>query len=374
MPKKILIVSNAFYPENSPRSFRTTELAKEFARQGHRVTVITHRHPEQADIEREYGIAIRDLGPLKWKGFTVKGKGLVRLFWRFVSRMSGLFFEYPNIQLVNMVARALKQESGYDLLISIAVPYPVHWGVAKARTPEHQIAPIWVADCGDPYMGRENDTFQIPFYFAYVEKWFCQKADYLTVPTQGAIQGYYPEFHAKIRVIPQGFRFEDFQSTNTVKNPDKPTFAYAGMFIPGRRDPSELLQYLVQLDRDFEFYIYTRDTHLVEPFLEAGRGRILLCDYIPRSKLLHRLSKMDFVVNFENEGNKQRPSKIIDYTIVGKPVLSIQTGALDRCVVDEFLSKDYSHQMVIENPDQYRIENVAAQFLSLTAPVKRKNN
>jgi len=33
--KKILIVSASFYPENSPHSFRTTELTKEFARQQH---------------------------------------------------------------------------------------------------------------------------------------------------------------------------------------------------------------------------------------------------------------------------------------------------------------------------------------------------
>jgi len=36
---KILIVSNAFYPEISPRSFRTTELAKELSRQGHKDTL-----------------------------------------------------------------------------------------------------------------------------------------------------------------------------------------------------------------------------------------------------------------------------------------------------------------------------------------------
>lgn len=40
--KKILIVTNGYYPKNSPRSFRATEFAKELHRQGHQVTVITH--------------------------------------------------------------------------------------------------------------------------------------------------------------------------------------------------------------------------------------------------------------------------------------------------------------------------------------------
>ena len=38
---KILIVSGFFYPQNTPRAFRTTELAKEFARLGHDVVYIS---------------------------------------------------------------------------------------------------------------------------------------------------------------------------------------------------------------------------------------------------------------------------------------------------------------------------------------------
>lgn len=35
----ILIVSGFFYPTNTPRAFRTAELAKQFVRLGHKVTV-----------------------------------------------------------------------------------------------------------------------------------------------------------------------------------------------------------------------------------------------------------------------------------------------------------------------------------------------
>jgi hypothetical protein len=65
-------------------------------------------------------------------------------------------------------------ESGYDLLISIAAPHSIHWGIAWARKDGSPIAGIWIADCGDPFMGKENDTFRPPFYFRYLEKWFCQ--------------------------------------------------------------------------------------------------------------------------------------------------------------------------------------------------------
>lgn len=55
--RKILIVSKSFYPLISARSLRTTELAKEFARQGHKVTVITPKKDEvHAAFEKNTGL------------------------------------------------------------------------------------------------------------------------------------------------------------------------------------------------------------------------------------------------------------------------------------------------------------------------------
>ncbi len=363
---KILIVSNAFSPEVSPRSFRTTELAKEFARQGHKVKVITHLADEQKDIANEFGIEFKDLGAHKWKPIGIKGSGLIRLWLRFWSRMLLWFFEYPNVELVILLKQALKDEGGYDLLISIAVPHPVHWGIARLRRKKGDIAKIWVADCGDPYMGQENDTFKPMFYFKFVEKWFCKKADYLAVPTEGAIQAYYPEFHQKIKVIPQGFKFEDIKVLPYHGEAEKIVFGYGGMFIPGRRDPSEFLNFLLQqTDLNYEFHIYTATPQFVQEFANKSNGKIKINTPIKREQLLTTLSAMDFVVNFENVGNKQTPSKLIDYAIIDKPILSIKTGELNENLVKQFLSKRYDSAFQIDNIEKYKIENVVSSFLSL---------
>ncbi|CAF3700014.1 unnamed protein product, partial [Rotaria sp. Silwood1] len=79
-------------------------------------------------------------------------------------------FEYPDIGLMFQVKSALKNESGYDLLISVAVPHPVHWGTALAWNEKKPIATTWVADCGDPYMGLTYETYKKPFYLKYLEK------------------------------------------------------------------------------------------------------------------------------------------------------------------------------------------------------------
>lgn len=364
--RKILIASGAFYPENSPRSFRTTELVKEFARQGHQVTlIIPDKNAERIAFEKKHGISILDMGKQRFKPFKLSGSGIVRLITRALVRFPNLLFEYPDIQLMWMVKKALKNESGYDLLISIAVPHPIHWGVAWVRTAKRRIANVWVADCGDPYVGRENDTFKVPFYFSYIEKWFCRKTDFISVPTEGSVKGYFSEFHKKIRIIPQGFNFDEIELSEESSKNGVPEFAYAGLFIPGRRDPTEFLSFLLNLGIDFRFHIYTKSPGLVEPFLEKGKEKILIRTFIPRLKLLQELNKMDFLVNFENVGTKQTPSKLIDYAIIGKPILPVKTGNLNTTVVKEFLNRDYKNQYMIGDIDQYRIENVCEKFLQL---------
>ncbi|MDI1318546.1 glycosyltransferase [Flavobacterium sp.] len=369
MSKKILIVTNGFYPEISPRSFRATELAKELARKGHAVTVCTHFRDVSKAFAVQHNFEVIDLGDLTWPRPVVKGSGVGLLIRRVIARFSSLLLEYPAIQLIPLIKKALKNEKGYDALISVAVPYPIHWGVARILDKNNPIAKTWIADCGDPYMGQENDTFKPPFYFGWVEKWFCRKADFITVPTQNSISGYYAEFHKKIKVIPQGFRFEDVTLYDGALDREKIIFGYAGMFIPGRRDPSEFLNYLNSLDESFkfEFHIYTTTPQFVVSFVEASKGRIVIKAIVPREKLLYDLSKMHFVVNFENVGLTQTPSKLIDYLIIDKPVLSISYGNLQADIFQNFLEGNYEEKMVLPAKDKYRIENVAAKFIALAS-------
>ena len=133
MKKKILIVSKYFYPQNSPRSFRTTELTKEFAKLGHDVTLIIPKNDKiHPTFEKAYNITIKDLGKRKFTEIDVRpdeSKALI-FFKRALRRVLLLLFEYPDIELMFLVKKALKNEKNYDLLISIAAPHTIHWGVA----------------------------------------------------------------------------------------------------------------------------------------------------------------------------------------------------------------------------------------------------
>ena len=260
----------------------------------------------------------------------------------------------------------MQNENGYDLLISIAVPHSIHWGTAWARNNNHMISKTWVADCGDPFMGSTTDTFTPPFYFKYLEKYWNKKCNYISVPFKGAIDGYYKKYRHKIKIIPQGFNFDEVGIDSKIYKQHKaPTFAYAGGFIPGARDPKEFIEYLLSLDIDFKFIVYTRSLNMIEMYLEEGKGRIEIRDYIPREKLIKELSKMDFIVNFSNGNSTQLPSKLIDYYLTKRPVLSIDSYGFDREIVIQFLKQNYVNQYSFADPEKYRIENICEQFLDL---------
>jgi hypothetical protein len=318
---------------------------------------------ERLQLAREYGFELKDLGPIRWKPVQLADSGIRRLWTRFLRRVGSLYFQYPDIELMFKVRHRLRREAGYDLLISIAVPHSIHWGVAWVRSERHPIANTWIADCGDPFMGQENDTFRPLFYFGYLEKWFCRKADYISVPVGGARDAYFPEFRNKIVVIPQGFDFDAVPRYEEEIKHEVPTFAYAGSFIPGRRDPRPLLSFLNSLDADFRFHLYSRQNQLIENLADASKGRVILHDIIPRKDLLYELSKMDFLVNLENVGERQTPSKLIDYAIVDRPILSINSSEIEFEKIRAFLYGDYRDLLHIKDIDQYRIENVGFAFL-----------
>lgn len=356
--KKILIVSARFWPENSPRAFRATELAKELGRKGHAVTVLTAFKEELQDFKAD-NVNIKNFGVLRLKNIKF-GSSIIA---RAINRALQLLFDFPNIEIFFKVRKALKDETGYDALISIAVPHPTHWGVASVWN-KKKIAKIWIADSGDPYMIKENDSFGRLFYFKFIERWSYNKTNYLTIPTENSIKLYEEFVRPKIRVISQGFDVSQFPKP-VPNSTDEVRLGYAGSFIPGIRDPREFCEYLIENYTNYKFYIFTSTPMCVKEVEAKSKGNIIVNGIIPRHELLDKFSKLDFVVNVENESEAQVPSKLIDYAFLEKPILSIKYKKLNTKVVDEFMQKKYQNQYVVKNKEQYNIRNVADKFLEL---------
>lgn len=369
--KKILLVSSAFYPEISPRSFRATELAKQFYKEGHDVTVITkHRDYDYTAFLKEYPVTFKMWSrPIVKVPTNISFKPLAFLIRGFF-RLTSILFEYPAILEMFKVKKMLKNEQeGYDLLISFAVPHPVHWGVARVRNSKRRIAKTWVADCGDPFMFERLDTFRKPFYFKYFEIDFCEKCDFITIPFKEAQEQYYPKFRSKMRVIPQGFNFDEIRLYNKTKDNDIPNFIFAGTVIPGFRDLRLFLEFLVSLDMDFKFIVYTNQKEYYKPYKAQLGSKLEVREYVDRITLIYEMSKVDFLVNVDtvhdSENNIEAiPSKLIDYSLSERPILNIKSNSLDKENVIRFLNGDYSGKRDVNKSD-FDIRSVSEKFLKL---------
>jgi glycosyltransferase involved in cell wall biosynthesis len=243
---KVLIISASFFPKISPRSFRTTELVKELSRKGHCVDLFVPRIREEHDaFEQKYqNVKIFDLGSPKWKGANFGSSRPAVLLSRFINRLANLLFDLPLSSYCKLTKRVISKLSGYDLLITIAVPHSIHWGVSKKwRKSAENAAKTWVADCGDPFMHCDTDTFKKLPYFHYFENNFLKKADYVSVPFDDLKNFFNQKYIDKFRVIPQGFDFKEIKLAKYEKN-FKPTFAFSGSVIPGIRDFFNLLDFL----------------------------------------------------------------------------------------------------------------------------------
>lgn len=366
---KIVIIAYLIHPFNGPRTFRANELAKEFGKRGHDVTLygILGKY-DYREFENTHHVKVKHLGRHLFSKFTSDSGASESDYWltRAVREVVGRWFYFPHIDLARLANRVLKKEKNIDLLITVAWPFPIHWGAAWHRTfrPRNLKNTVWVADCGDPFMLNPLDNH--PFYFEYVEKWFCRKADYLSIPIEEAKQAYYPEFEDKLQVIPQGFDFSESSVTSEFQKNEVPTFIYAGVFYAKTREPKPLLDYLNAKHTDFRFIVYTKTPKLLEPYRDVMKEKLVVREYIPREALIEEMSKADFLLNLENNTNQQLPSKLIDYALAKRPILSINTNEdLDTVKIDAFLEGDYSEAMAVPDLSVYDIKNVANQFLNL---------
>jgi hypothetical protein len=184
------------------------------------------------------------------------------------------------------------------------------------------------------------------------------------------LPNYYPEFHQKIRAIPQGFNFDDTPRAEYVPNA-VPTFAFAGTFLHKIRNPRVLLEALAVIEKPFKMIVYTGDSSLLDDYREKLGQRLEIRSLIPRKTLIKELSKMDFLVNIGYDPVNQMPSKLIDYYIAGRPIFSFNMEDFNSEHLNAFLSGDHQrHALQLPDISKYDIRQVAHSFLSLTDEIK----
>ena len=83
------------------------------------------------------------------------------------------------------------------------------------------------------------------------------------------------------------------------------------------------------------------------------------------------MAEADFLVNFDNTTSNATPSKLIDYAIARRPILSFNDRTFDAGAFRAALRGDYAGQVRGIDLADYDIRTVAARFLALIDEGKR---
>ena len=374
--KKILIISYFFYPEITPRAFRTYELVKEFCKQGDNVTLVLPNRElyRKNPVEMENLSIIYSCSPLRKISAPVKAVSKDADFKKAVItkiKSIGRYFLPRELYGVydNGITKVLNTlHDEFDVLISISHPPSIHLSVMLASFRNQTLRKaLKIAEFSDPmFKGRWSNTFALNWLFGY---FFSKTFKYFVVPVHVAVPSLIPfKSKEKIKVIPQGFDLSEHATAEYIPNKTI-TFAYAGSFYKDLRNPEYFLDFLTELKCDFIFRLYIPEnnvyfTDLVKNYANKIQGKLEISDIIPRPDLIYELSKADFLVNFNNENAKMVPSKLIDYAIAGRPIISFNSRTFNKNVFLDFLNRDYT-QAVHINTGDYDIKNVVLLFRSI---------
>ncbi len=350
--KRILILSLQARTEINPRAFRIHSLIDGFEALGHQVVHISANEepatPASAAGPSSSSRIIRSV-------HTLSGN----LLWYLFPEGRRFFAAF------RLFGKVGKQEA--DLLISVGLPFSIHLMAVLLQKTGLIRARVRIADYGDPFSTAVAKV--IPPYAFRLERWVLRAFDYVALPTEASRKAFEGRLvpAEKIRIIRQGFDLSQDFSGNYRPHPI-PTFAYAGVLYHRIREPRLFLEHLAGLERDFRFILYTDLRHLetadiLSRYRERLGGRMEIRPMIPRLACIEQLGTMDFLVNFPNTVAEQTPSKIIDYTVSGRPFLHIDTLGTDFSAFDAFLRGDYS---TFARPDlsEFDERHVARLFLN----------
>ena len=366
--KSILIISQHIFPKQTPRAHRATELAIEFSKKGYNVTVYSVLGKyDYEEFCKKHNIIIKPI-KLSWQYEPFSSDLNVKRYFidKILGKLLQKILEFPNIEFLFKIPKIIQKEKIFDVLISIADPHMIHWGCAKAKEKYPDKFPnTWIADCGDPYYANGKSE-KYKEKFKKVEHLFCENANFITVPILEAINCYFSKYESKIKVIPQGFKFEKEDKIKLKPINEIPTFAYCGNFFTGYRDPTIFFEFLLEAKFNFKFIIYTDHINLIVKYLPKLKDKIEIRPTIFRKEMIKEIKKMDFLVNIENTNLPgQLPSKLIDYAISNRPILSVNTSNFKSENVIEFLNGNYQTRLVVDNLKDYRIEEVTTKFIDL---------
>jgi len=366
---RILILAYSYSPALTPRAFRWTAVAEWMASEGHDVEVVCAKSNGLSGFQVIKGVQIHRVGggfrnTLKaWMNLeqVVKPKPNKAMVKQALSKRSSSLvrklysFTLKNVMWPDFAAfwyfsafrksKELIKNKPYDAIISVSIPFTGHL-VGLSLNKRYMIP--WLVDIGDPFYFMTETPVNNHKFFGklnfYSEERVLEKADVISVTTKQTRLEYYKHFPYldanKISVIPPLFVTPDLQkgSKQLFTGQRKLKLVYAGTLYSRIRSPAVLLKFFASLldepiGEKAELHFFGEINDCASCFQEYAHligEKIFLHGLVMRDDALQAMKEAEILINLGNQTGYQLPSKVIEYVMLGKPVLNISPLPLDN--------------------------------------------
>jgi glycosyltransferase involved in cell wall biosynthesis len=201
----------------------------------------------------------------------------------------------------------------------------------------------WVADFRDP-MAQDGYPTDPAVWRSYarIERQVFERANRITVTTQGTAEYYEARYGAKarqqLRVIENGFDPDAFPAERTAPPTSSPAakllLLHSGVIYPKDRDPAPFLQALARLQREgvvsdqtltVRFRASGYEDRYQQMIDSLGLGKVVeLAPPMPYNEAVDEMQRADALLLFQaSTCNRQIPAKLYEYLYSGRPIVGV---------------------------------------------------
>lgn len=349
--KRILIISELFYPKNAIGALRPTKIRKYLTEKGYTVDVITKSFAEKDSIEngRIWRIdAVADTQGGVTAAPRSNDKGLIKELKRakrtLISIKSSKHYCRDVIRFIDTNPVPISE---YDAIFTTFGPVSsVLIGLElKKRYPKIK----WLCDFRDPMVVEEVSVFLKP-YMRALQNRACRAADKIIAVSNGYLKricnGRYSD---KSYMIPNGYDTSDMPDMPSARADGVLHFAYVGTLYEGKRKITPLFRALRELADEGKLELQKLC------FDYAGRDFQFLCEQaeiynlngivknhgmLTREECLDLQNSADFLVlcTWNNRGEEGVfPGKFLEYMLFNKPIIALVDGNIANSEVAQII-------------------------------------
>ncbi len=343
--KRILIISDLFYPSNCIGALRPSKISKKLCNKGYHVDVFTryefkNTQSTEKICDEIYGIEKFVNSPSSNRSNKKHGN-LYKKLWTIyndINKFKKAFLFLKHFKQNVYINERLKN-CEYDVVISSYGPLTSLFCGMYCKTKYPNVR--WICDFRDPVVVKFINPFFRPLFRA-IEKRACKLSDAIVAVSNGYLKritkGKYSD---KSHMIPNGYDINDMTFLQNVSFGDKQMcITYVGAMYDGSRDMSALFSVASELikenavdEKKIVIKYAGNEYYVFQSQAQKYNVENILCDCGQLSRedcLKLQFSSDMLLLSTWNDKSEYGvfPGKFLEYMLIGKPIISITNGKL----------------------------------------------